>query len=314
MTQTMKAVRIHSWGGPEVMRLEDAPLPVLAEGEVLVRVVAAAINPVDWKIREGYLKDMLPHRLPLILGWDVSGVVAAVAPGVSDFQVGDAVYSRPDISRDGAYAEYIAVRANEVAPKPASLDHAHAAAVPLAALTAWQALFENANLQAGQSVLIHAAAGGVGTYAVQLAKGRGARVIATASAANHDYLRALGADQVIDYRSQRFEEAGPVDVVFDTVGGETQERSWSVVKPGGALVSIVAPPSEDAGRKANARALFTFVQPNAPQLREIAALIDAGKVKVTVEARYPLADAVEALERVRQGHTRGKIVLEVAAG
>lgn len=314
MTQTMKAVRIHSWGGPEVMRLEDAPLPVLAEGEVLVRVVAAAINPVDWKIREGYLKDMLPHRLPLILGWDVSGVVAAVAPGVSGFQVGDAVYSRPDISRDGAYAEYIAVRANELAPKPASLDHAHAAAVPLAALTAWQALFENANLQAGQSVLIHAAAGGVGTYAVQLAKGRGARVIATASAANHDYLRALGADQVIDYRSQRFEEAGPVDVVFDTVGGETQERSWSVVKPGGALVSIVAPPSEEAGRKANARALFTFVQPNAPQLREIADLIDAGEVKVTVEARYPLADAVEALERVHQGHTRGKIVLEVAAG
>ena len=314
MTQTMKAVRIQSWGGPEVMRFEDVPVPVLAEGDVLVRVVAAAINPVDWKIREGYLKDMLPHRLPLIPGWDVSGVVAAVAPGVTGFQVGDAVYSRPDISRDGAYAEYIAVRANELAPKPVSLDHAHAAAVPLAALTAWQALFENANLQAGQSVLIHAAAGGVGTYAVQLAKGRGARVIATASAANHDYLRALGADQVIDYRSQRFEEAGPVDVVFDTVGGETQERSWSVVKPGGALVSIVAPPSEEAGRKANARALFTFVQPNAPQLREIAALIDAGKVKVTVEARYPLASAVEALERVRRGHTRGKIVLEVAAG
>lgn len=314
MSQTMKAVRIHSWGGPGAMRLEDAPLPVLAEGDVLVRVVAAAINPVDWKIREGYFKDMLPHRLPLIPGWDVSGVVAAVGPGVSGFQVGDEVYSRPDISRDGAYAEYIAVRANELAPKPAGLDHVHAAAVPLAALTAWQALFENANLQAGQSVLIHAAAGGVGTYAVQLAKGRGARVIATASAANHDYLRALGADQVIDYRSQRFEDAVPVDVVFDTVGGETQERSWSVVKSGGALVSIVAPPSEDAGRKANARALFTFVQPNASQLREIAALIDAGKVKVTVEARYPLADAVEALERVRQGHTRGKIVLEVAVG
>lgn len=313
MPQIMKAVRIHNWGGPEVMRVEDAPLPVLADDDVLVRVVAAAINPVDWKIRQGYLKDMLPHKMPLILGWDVSGVVAAVGAKVTTFKIGDEVYSRPDISRDGAYAEYIAVRESELAPKPTSLDHVHAAAVPLVGLTAWQAMLENAGLHSGQTVLIHAAAGGVGTIAVQLAKWKGARVIATASAANHDYLRALGADVVIDYRTQRFEDAGLVDVVFDLIGGKTQERSWSVVKPGGALVSVVAPPSEEAARKADARALFTFIQPNAGQLRQLAALIDAGTVKVTVEARYPLAQAVEALERVRQGHTRGKMVLEVGA-
>lgn len=312
MPQTMKAVRIHSWGGPEVMRYEDAPLPALADDDVLVRVVAAAINPVDWKVRAGYLKDFLPHKLPLILGWDVSGVVAAVGAKVTAFKVGDAVFSRPDISRDGAYAEYIAVRESELAPKPASLDHAHAAAVPLAGLTVWQAMIENAGLQAGQTVLIHAAAGGVGSYAVQLAKWKGARVIATASSANHAYLRGLGADQVIDYRTQPFEDAGPVDVVFDLIGGETQERSWAVVKPGGALVSVVAPPSEEAGRKAGARALFTFIQPNADQLCQLAALIDDGTVKVNVEARYPLEKAAEALERVRRGHTRGKVVLEVA--
>lgn len=311
MPQTMKAVRIHSWGGPDVMRYEDAPLPALGDDDVLVRVVAAAINPVDWKVREGYLKDFLPHKMPLVLGWDVSGVVAAVGAKVTAFKVGDAVYSRPDISRDGAYAEYIAVRESELAPKPASLDHVHAAAVPLAGLTVWQAMIENAGLQAGQTVLIHAAAGGVGSYAVQVAKWKGARVIATASAANHDYLRSLGADVLVDYRSQRFEDVGPVDVVFDLVGGETQERSWAVVKPGGALVSVVAPPSEEAARKAGARALFTFIQPNAGQLRQLAGLIDAGTLKVSVEARYPLEKAVEALERVRQGHTRGKVVLEV---
>lgn len=311
MTQTMKAVRIHEWGGPEVMRYEDAPVPVPAEGDVLVRVHAASINPVDWKVRHGYLKDKLPHKMPLVLGWDVSGVVAAVGAGVTAFKPGDAVYSRPDISRDGTYAEYVAVRASELAPKPASLDHVHAAAVPLAALTAWQAMLENAGLQAGQTVLIHAAAGGVGSFAVQLAKWKGAKVIATASAANHDHVRGLGADVVVDYRSQRFEDAGPVDVVFDTMGGETQERSWSVLKPGGALVSIVAPPPQEAGDKVGARALFTFIQPNADQLRQIGGLIDAGTVKVHVEARYPLSQAAEALERVRQGHTRGKVVLDV---
>lgn len=312
MGDSMKAVRIHSWGGAEVMRYEDAPIPQLAADDVLVKVMAAGINPVDWKIREGYLKEMLPHKLPLVLGWDVSGVVEAVGDKVTKFKPGDQVYSRPDISRDGAYADYIAVRESELAFKPSSLDHVHAAAVPLAVLTACQAMLENAGLKAGQRVLIHAAAGGVGSFAVQLAKRQGATVIATASAANHDYVRALGADEVIDYRTQRFEDAGPVDVVFDTMGGEIQQRSWSVVKSGGALVSIVAPPSQEEGAKAGARALFTFIQPDAARLTEIAKLIDAGELKVHVDARYPLAQAAEALERVRQGHTRGKVVLEVA--
>lgn len=309
----MKAVRIHSYGGVEVLSYEDAPRPEIKEDEVLIRVHAAGINPVDWKVREGYLKEMLPHRLPLILGWDVSGVIEEVGSQVTDVQVGEEVYARPDIARDGAYAEYIAVRAREVARKPQSVDHTTAAAVPLAALTAWQSLFDAAGLTAGQRVLIHAAAGGVGTFAVQLAKWRGAHVIGTASAHNAEFLREIGADEVIDYRATRFDNAvSGVDMVFDTIGGETQERSWQVMKKGSVLVSIISPPAEETARAHGVRPAYVFVQPNAAQLGELAKLIDDRLVKPVVSTILPLSEARRAHELSESGHTRGKMVLEVA--
>ena len=258
--ETMKAVRIHSYGGPEVLVYEDAPRPQPEPNDVLVRVHAAGINPVDWKIREGYGKDRLGHRLPLILGWDLSGVVEAVGPGVERLKVGDEVYSRPDISRDGAYAEYIAIRESLAALKPKSIDHVHAAAIPLAAMTAWQALFDAAGLSRGQRVLIHAAAGGVGSFAVQIAKWKGAYVIGTASTRNQDFLRELGVDSAIDYQSVAFETVvRDVDVVLDTIGGDTQARSWMVLKKGGVLVSTVSPPSpQEAAARRRARCIFSW--------------------------------------------------------
>ena len=308
----MKAVSIYYYGGPGVLAYEDAPRPHPAPGDVLVRVHAAGINPVDWKIREGHLKEMLHHTLPLVLGWDVSGVVAALGAGVTRFKVGDEVFSRPDIERDGAYAEFIVIRETEVALKPKSVDHVHAAALPLAGLTVWQSLFDAAALTAGQRVLIHAAAGGVGSLAVQLAKGRGAHVIGTASAKNHAFVRALGADEVVDYERERFETViGPVDVVFDTMGGDIQTRSWKVLKRGGILVSIASPPSAEAAVAHGGRFAFVFTQPNAAQLAEIATLVDAGKLNAMVETVLPLAAAMRGQALSAAGHTRGKIVLQV---
>jgi len=315
----MKAIRIHRHGGPEVLEYEEAPRPEPGEGEVLVRVRAAGVNPVDWKIREGYLQSALRHSLPLIPGWDLSGTVERVGPGAGRFARGDAVYARPDVARDGAYAEYTVVRASELARKPRSLGPVEAAAVPLAALTAWQALFEapapftSAGLERGQTVLVHGAAGGVGTFAVQLAKWRGARVIATGSGGNEGFLRELGADDFIDYRRRRFEDSvRGVDVVLDTVGGETQERSWSVLAPGGVLVSIVSPPSPEDALAHGVRTGFVFTQSLAAQLDQIAELVDAGAVRPVIADVLPLARARMAQELSRTGHVRGKIVLDVA--
>jgi NADPH:quinone reductase-like Zn-dependent oxidoreductase len=310
--KTMKAVCIYSYGGPDVLVYEDAPRPHPGDGEVLIRVHAAGINPVDWKIREGHLKERLQHTLPLVLGWDVSGGVEALGSGVTRLKVGDEVFSRPDISRDGAYAEFIVIKESEVALKPKSIDHIHAAALPLAGLTAWQSLFDAGGLSAGQRVLIHAAAGGVGNFAVQLAKWKGAHVIGTASARNHDFLRKLGVDQVVDYQTVRFEEAvQAVDVVFDTMGGDTQERSWKVLKRGGILISIASPPSAEIAAAHGVRQAFVFTQPNAAQLAEIAKLADADKLKAIVETILPLSDATRGQELSERGHTRGKIVLRV---
>lgn len=310
--ETMNAVRIHTYGGPEVLVYEEVPRPQPGNNELLVRVEATAVNPVDWKIREGYLREMLPHMLPLIMGWDVSGVVEEIGPGVTRFRVGDEVFSRPDLMRDGTYAEYVVIREAEVAFKPGSVDHLHAAAVPLAGLTAWKSLIEAAGLEPGQRVLIHGAAGGVGSYAVQLAKWWGAHVIATASEYNHDYLRRLGASEVVDYRMARFEDvARDIDVVFDTIGGDTQERSWNVLKKGGILVSIVSPPPQEKAAAHGVRQSFVFIQPDAAVLSELANLVDAGKLRPYVEAVLPLAEARRAQELSQRGHVRGKIVLKV---
>jgi NADPH:quinone reductase-like Zn-dependent oxidoreductase len=309
---TMKAVRIHSYGGPEVLVYEDAPRPQAGKGEVLVRVHATSINPVDWKIREGYAKDRLHHKLPLIPGWDVSGVVEAAGSGVKRLKKGDEVYGRPDVARDGAYAEYVAVPESLLALKPRTIDHIHAAGIPLAGMTAWQALFDAGGLSAGQRILIHAAAGGVGHLAVQLAKWKGAYVIGTASAQNHDFVRGLGADEAIDYRATPFEEAvHDVDVVFDPIGGDTQARSWKVLKKGGILISIVSPPSAEEAGAYGVRQAYVFMQPKLTQLQELAGLVDAGELRCAVETILPLSEARRAHELSQSGHARGKIVLDV---
>ena len=311
-TNTMKAVRIHHFGGPEVLKYEDAPRPKPAPNEVLIRVHAAGVNPVDWKIREGHLKQLVENKFPLILGWDVSGVVEEVGSAVSQFKQGDEVFSKSDTSRDGDYAEYIVVRESEVALKPKSLHHVYAAAVPLAGLTAWQALFDIGKLQPGQRILIHGGSGGVGHFAVQLARWKGAYVYATASTKNQELICRLGAHQTIDYTKQRFEDiADKIDIVLDTIGGDTQERSWKVLKKGGLLASIVQPPNAEKAKEFGVRGEFVWSQPSGKQLAEIAALIDSGNLKVVLDRIVPLSEASRAHEISQSGHARGKIVLRV---
>jgi NADPH:quinone reductase-like Zn-dependent oxidoreductase len=308
----MKAVRIHGYGDVETLKYEDVALPEPGAAEVRLRVHAAAVNPVDWKIREGYLAAMLPHQMPLTLGWDVSGVVDQLGADVTHLSVGDAVYSRPDIARDGSYAEYMVVLASEVAAKPASLSHNDAAAVPLAGLTAWQGLFDHGQLKAGERVLVHAGAGGVGSFAIQFAKSAGAHVIATASAANEALVRDLGADEFVDYRSQRFEEVlAKVDVVLDTIGGETQARSIGLLKSGGRLISVVGNPDADALAAVGATGNVFMVQPSSENLGAIAKLIDAGTVRVLIDSVFPLSDVRGAHLKSQTGRSKGKIVIEV---
>jgi NADPH:quinone reductase-like Zn-dependent oxidoreductase len=311
-SQTMKAIRIHNYGGPEVLKYEDAPRPEPGEGEVLIRVYAASVNPIDWKVREGHTKDFWPHKFPLILGWDLSGVVEELGRGVSRFKIGDEVYSVPDPTRNGAYADYIVVRESELALKPNSLHHIRAAAVPLAALTAWQSLFDTAQLQPGQRVLIHAGSGGVGHFAVQLAKWKGAYVFATASTKNQDLLPEVGVDKAIDYTQQRFEDvARKIDIVLDPIGGDTQERSWQVLKKSGILLSLVEPPSADKAKALGIQAAFVASHPNGAELAKIAELIDFGDLKPIVNRILPLSEARRAHELSQTGHTHGKIVLRV---
>jgi NADPH:quinone reductase-like Zn-dependent oxidoreductase len=304
---------MHSYGGSDVLVYEEIPQPQPATDEVLIRVHAASVNPVDWKIREGFGQDFFGHQLPLILGCDLAGVVEVVGDSVTKFQPGDAVYGYVNLRRCGAYAELAIAPESEVTLKPTSLDFVQAAAVPVGALTAWQALFDIAHLEAGQTLLVHAAAGGVGSMAVQLAKIKGCQVIGTASARNAEFLQDLGVDTIIDYQTTRFEEvAQDVDVVFDTIGGETQMRSFSVLKPGGVLVSAVSSPTESVGAAAGIQVAMVSVQPSATQLSEITALIDSGRLKPFVETVLPLNEAQRAHDLSQTGRTRGKIVLQVA--
>src|SRR5438477_7823115 len=301
-SQTMKAIRIHNYGGPKVLKYEDAPRPEPQADEVLIRVHAAGVNPIDWKVREGHMKDCWTHKFPLILGWDLAGVVEKVGARVSQFKIGDEVYSLPDPTRDGAYADYVVVREPELALKPKSLHHIRAAAVPLAALTAWQSLFDIAQLQPGQRVLIHGGSGGVGHFAVQFAKLKGAYVIATASTNNQQLLRKLGADETIDYTIQKFENvAHKIDIVLDTIGGETQERSWLVLKQGGALISLVQPPSEQKANRFGVRGIMSNIQPNGAQLSAIAKLIDSATLRPMIDRILPLSEARRAHELSQNG-------------
>ena len=308
----MKAVRIHEFGGPEVLSIDEIPVPQPAPDEVLIKVHATSVNPVDWKIREGQRKEKFPGKLPLTLGWDVSGTIEALGEKVSAFRKGDEVYGRPDPTKNGAYAEYIVVKANIISIKPTSIGHTEAAAVPLAGLTAWQALFDHGLLKAGQKVLIHAAAGGVGTYAVQFAKWKGAYVIGTASSANVDFLKRLGADEVIDYKMEDFETAlSDVDLVLDTIGGETQLKSLTILKAGGRLITTLMPEFVAEAKAKNVHLIGFMAQSIPDQLTEIATLIDSGKVKPIIEKVLPFTSARQAQTESEQGHTRGKIVLQV---
>lgn len=308
----MKAVRIHEYGNSGVLRYEDAPMPIIASDEVLIRVVAASVNPVDWKIRAGYLKEMIPYEMPLILGWDVSGIVESVGSGVTRFKEGDAVYSRPDIKRNGTYAEYVVVREAELAFKPNTISHTEAAALPLAGITAWEVLITTANLTTGQKVLIHAGSGGVGSLAIQLAKSRGAYVIATTSGKNRALVKSLGADEVIDYQTQKFAEIlHDVDVVFDTLGDDIQELSWLVLKRGGILVSVVSPPSEDKARELGVRSAFVFIEPSAVILEQLAKLVDEGKVRPIIGAEFALKDVAKAHALSETHRSVGKIILYI---
>lgn len=309
----MKAIRMHARGGPEQLVYEDAPKPAPEIGDAIVRVYACAITPTELSWSATYTTRNGVERIPTIPGHELSGNVEAIPPGVTDVKVGDAVYALTDFWRDGAAADFVAVQAGDLALKPASLSHVQAAAMPLSALTAWQALFDHAGLTAGQRVLIHGAAGGVGTYAVQLAHGRGAHVIGTARAINAGFLRGLGADDVLDYTSVRFEdEVRDVDVVLDTAGGDTLERSWGVLRRGGVLVTIAGSAPADKAAKYGVRGVDFIVKPSRAELIEIARLIEEGELRPLIEATFPLEKAREAFERGASGHNRGKLVLRVA--
>jgi len=308
----MKAIRLHQRGGPEQLLFEDAPVPDPRPGEARLRVHAAGITPMELTWPDTYQYPDGRERLPSIPAHEVSGVVDSLGSGANAVRVGDEVYGLIDFPRDGCAAEFATIPAGDLAPKPRMIDHVHAAAVPLSALTAWQALFDHAKIQSGQQVLIHGAAGGVGTYAVQLARWKGAHVVATASARHAALLRELGVDQIVDYTTTRFEDAVKnMDTVLDTVGGDTPERSWRVLAPQGTLVSIVPNPSHERARARAIRAIFFIVKPSRTQLIRLAELIDAGQVHPIVDAVVPLAQAREAFQRGWAGHNRGKIVLRV---
>lgn len=308
---TMKAVRIRSFGGPEVLEFTDVEKPQPGDDEVLIKVRAASVNPVDYKIRSGAYPVVKQDQLPKVLGRDVAGEIERCGRAVRNFKEGDTVYAMLD-GGPGGYAEYVAIRADLVAPKPGQLDYRAAAAVPLAGLTAWQGLFDHGHLQAGQRVLIHGGAGGVGHLAVQFAKAKGATVAATVGAQDVEFVRQLGADQVIDYTRQRFEdEVQGVDLVLDLIAGETQERSWAVLKDGGTMISSLARPSEAKARELHARAENFVAHPDRAELIEIGELIDAGRVHPHVSAVFELKDAAEAQAQLEHQHAQGKVVLQM---
>jgi NADPH:quinone reductase-like Zn-dependent oxidoreductase len=304
----MKAVRIHRFGGPEVLQLDDIARPEAADGKLQIRVAAASVNPVDYKIRKGGYPKVTDKDLPVTLGRDVAGVVE-IAAGV--FAVGDEVYAHLNWA-DGGYAEFALCAPEGVAAKPSSLGMVEAAAVPLAATTAWQGLFDHGGLKAGERVLIHGASGGVGAFAVQFARIAGAEVVATASAAEMERVRALGASRVIDHEAQQFEdEVDDVDLVFDLIGKATQEKSFQTLKRGGRLISTVQEPDAAKAAAAGVTAKRYMASPNAGQLANVAELIDAGQVEVTVAKVFDLDEAAEAHRFLEEGHPHGKVVLKV---
>lgn len=309
---SMKAVRIHEFGSENVLRLERIEQPEPAKGEVLVKIMAASVNPVDWKTRNGDYPPVTEEDLPLIPGRDIAGEVTALGSGVSGLSVGDRVFAILG-ARHGGYEEYVSLPATQLIAMPAGLSFDEAAAVPLAGMTAWQGLFQHGNLVAGQRVLIHGGGGGVGHFAIQFAKAEGAWVGTTVSGADVGLAKELGADEVIDYTTVRFEDLiDPVDVVLDLVGGETRERSFDVLKEGGVMVSTLGEPDKQEAKRHKVRVTGFMISPNTKQLTEIADLIDRGEVKVVLHKVFPLEEAAAAQRALETEHVQGKIVLRVA--
>lgn len=331
----MKALAVRGYSAP--MEMIDLPRPEPGPGELLVRVCAAGVNPLDFKIRDGAVKVLLPFSFPLVLGTDLAGDIEAIGPGVTRFKVGDAVYSRLDNDRIGAIAEYAVVRESAAAKKPSSVDYAQAASLPLVGLTAWQTLIELGRLQRGQKVLIHAGSGGVGTFAIQLARHLGAHVTTTASAENHALVKALGAEVAVDYQTSRFEAVvKDQDVVLDSRGGDTLLRSFEVVKPGGVVVTIGGRPDgkfarawglslplvwilgflnrkvDRLARQRRVRFEYLFMRASGEQLERLATLVDQGVIKPVLDNVFPFEAAAEAISYVESGRAVGKVVIRVA--
>lgn len=309
----MKAAQINGYGGLEAVQVGEADKPTPAAGQVLVEVHAAAVNPFDVKVREGLVRNMAELNFPATLGGDAAGTVAALGAGVTGFQLGQAVYGQAGaLSGQGSFAEFTPVKAEQLAAKPTSLDFTAAAALPLVGCSAYQALVDHINLKAGQKILIHGAAGGIGSVAVQLAKHLGAYVAATAGAEDADFVKSLGADEVIDYRGQDFAALlKDYDAVFDTVGGETNRKSYTVLKPGGALVSMSEKPDDALVNKYAVLYTAQFTRTTTERLTKVAELVDAGNLKVHIDKIFPLDQAAEALEYQKTGHPRGKIVIRI---
>jgi NADPH:quinone reductase-like Zn-dependent oxidoreductase len=309
-TKTIHAIQVHDYGDADQLKLEQIPQPEPQEGEVLVRVYAAGVNPVDWKIRAGWMKSFRPSTFPYVPGADLAGVVEKVGSGVTSFQPGQEVFGR---SSQGSYTEYGIAPANTLALKPKSLSFDEAATIPVGATTAWQGLFDHGNLQPGQRVLILGGAGGVGLFAVQFAHWKGAHVISTASTRNVDFVRSLGAERVVDYTKTHVEdEVYDIDLVFDTVGGATLATAWPTLKRGGTLVSIAGQPDAAKARELGVRTANFSAQVTSELLSTFARLIDEGQIKAFVGATFPLSEAGKAQELSQSRHGRGRIILRIA--
>ncbi len=309
----MKAAVLHEHGGAEVLKYEDTPRPEPKDDEVLVRVIAAGVNPIDAYVRKGMRLKSGSDNGPMIIGYDIAGVVEKAGAGIKAFKTGDAVYAYLPVMRGGGYAEFALAKEDELSLKPKNIDFEKAAAVPLAATTAWQALIDTAKLERGQTVLIHGGSGGVGCFAIQIAKARGAIVIATASTANQDLLQQLGVDQAIDYTTTKFEEVvKDVDVVFNCVRGDTLRPSYGVVKKGGIIVSITDEPDAAECARHGIRGSRLIAHSDAKVLEELTALIEAKKITPIVSQTFPLTEVAKAHQQIETAHTRGKIVLKIA--
>lgn len=310
----MKAAQIKDYGGPEVMQtVSDAAKPQPGPGQVLVEVYAAAVNPFDWKVRQGNMKDSVPLTLPATLGGDCAGIVAELGEGVMGFEIGQPVYGQANaLSGQGSYAEFTPVKAESLALKPKNVDYVIAAALPLSGVSAYMALVEHINLKSGQKILIHGGAGGIGSLAVQLAKHLGAYVASTAATEDIDFVKSLGADVVIDYKTQAFEALlKDYDAVFDTVGGETYDKSYQVLKSGGTIVSMTSSPNQVQAQPRNINAIAQQTRLNPERLAKLTELVESGSIKVEIDKVFPLDHASEALEYIKQGHHRGKVVIKV---